>query len=108
MGKELREKADSAHTLASMSVYACGLAGHVRSIAFQTMTPARSLLLYCRELLPRNNRLPLADSLDLRMGHAFGLGFDTCGTCSFARLPGRASHGLRTLGHQSGFSTITQ
>lgn len=34
MGKEFREKADSAHTLASMSVYACELAGRVRSIAF--------------------------------------------------------------------------
>ena len=92
-----------------MPVYAYGVAVHVRSIAFSD-DDTYGFLASREKLttLPRNNRLPLTNTIHIWVRDTFGLRFDTHGTSSCAGLPGSASLGPGVIRHQRGFSSIVR
>ena len=92
-----------------MPVYAYGVAVHVRSIAFSDDDTYEFLATTEKLInLPRNNRLPLTNTLHIWVRDTFGLRFDTHGTSSCAGLPGSASLGPGIFRHQRGFSSIVR
>ena len=77
-----------------MSVCACDSAFRVRSIAFSDDDNYETLATIHGSLLfPINDKLPLANTLDLSVRSTLGLRFDAHGTCSGAGLPRSAIDG---------------